>query len=111
MSMQSKLINAYAVSIYDAQMIEENIQSKRTTKKDYEGICFTKIYVFGKVLHQGNITVKIGNTIGHKVEEQAIHKNRLIIGKSILFKHYGVSKGYLQVFLNGKLKDSKTFIR
>lgn len=108
---QTKLINGYAVSIYDEKMIEENIQSKRNTKKDYNGICYTKVYIFGKILHQGHTKVKIGNAIGHKIKEEVIHKNRLIIGKMITFKHYGVSKGYLEVYFNDKLLDSKTLIQ
>ena len=110
-AMPSKLVNAYAVAIYDKHHIEENIQSKRKTKKDYNGVCYTKVYIFGKVLHQMNIKVKIGQTLGHQIKIQPIHKNRLLIGKAITFKHYGVSKGYLEVYVNGKLKDGKTFVQ
>lgn len=107
----SKIINGYAVSIYDEKMVEENIQAKRKSKKDYQGICYTKVYIFGKVLNNGNTKVMIGNSIGHKIKENPIHKNRLIIGKEIIFKHYTVSKGYLKLYFDGKLLDTKTYIK
>ena len=90
-SYSTKILNGYAVSIYNEQKIEENIQAKRKTSKDYNGICYSKVYIFGKILN-GNVKVMIGKSIGHKVQQRSIQKNRLIVGKEIIFKHYGVKK-------------------
>lgn len=106
----TKVVNGYAVSVYDENKIEENIQAKRTTQKDYNGICYSKIYIFGKIL-DGHTKVLIGKSLGHKVEEHAIHKNHLIVGKEMIFKHYGVTKGYFHVYFNNDLLDMKTFVK
>lgn len=109
-SYTTKILNGYAVSIYDEQKVEENIQSKRKTSKDYNGICYTKVYIFGKILN-GNVKVMIGKSIGHKITQRAIHKNRLLVGKEVIFKHYGVSKGYFKVYFNDDLLDTKTYVK
>ena len=106
----TKIINGYAVSIYDEKGIEENIQAKRKTDKDYNGICYTKVYIFGKIF-DGHTKVMIGQSVGVKVKENPIFKHRLLIGKEVIFKHYGVTKGYFHVYFNNDLLDMKTFVQ
>lgn len=106
----SNVINAYAVSIYDKNFKEEDIKSKRKTNKDYQNICYTKIYVLGKLFNE-DIKVEIGTSRGHIFKERSIAKNGRIIGKEIIFKHYGVSKGYIKVFTSRKTFDMKVFVK
>jgi hypothetical protein len=106
----SNVINAYAVSIMDEQFNEENVQAKRKSDKDYNGVCYSKIYIFGNYFHE-KPSVRIGNSIGHIYKEKIITKNGYNIGKEIIFKHYTVTKGYFQVRFGNKLYDSKVFIK
>ena len=106
----SNVINGYAVSIYDKNLIEENIQAIRKTKKNYNGLVYVKVYIFGKLFHE-NPKVKIGNSIGHIIKERSIVKNRKIIGKEITYKHHAVSKGYLELSYSKKILDTKVFVK
>ena len=109
-SYSSNVINGYAVSIYDKNLLEEDIRAKRKTDKDYNGECYTKIYIFGNLFHE-KPRVKIGSSIGHLIKERSIVKNGQIIGKEITYKHHAVSKGYLEVYYSKKLLDTKVFVK
>lgn len=106
----SNVINAYAVSIMDENFIEENVQAKRKTSKDYNGLCYSKIYIFGNYFHE-TPSVKIGNSIGSVYKERTIVKNGLNIGKEIIFRHLTITKGYFQVRFGNKLLDGKVFVK
>ncbi len=106
----SNVINGYAVAMLDMRMVEENIQAKRKTDKDYNGYCFSKIYLFGKLFHE-KPKVKIGNSIGHIIKERLIIKNGVAIGKEYIFQHMTVTKGYLELSYSGKILDSKVFVK
>lgn len=106
----SHVINAYAVSVYDKDMHEENIQGKRQTSKDYNGVVYSKIYVFGTLL-QARVHVKIGNSIGSEIDQRAIVKNNLHIGNELIFKHSTVKSGYLEVSVDNKIFDQSLYVK
>lgn len=110
MGYSSHAINAYAVAIYNEFMKEEPLQGIHTTIKDYNGIVYTKIYAFGTFLHD-KPHVKIGNSKGSLERENPIIKNGLIIGYEMLFKHFTVQSGYLEVYIGEKLFDRSVYVK
>ncbi len=103
---------AFAFAIYDENGKSENIQNINTTKYDYEGICYTKIVVFGKMLHNKKIDVLIGNSIGTLVDKKPITDIRkIVIAYEYTFKHLTVTNGLLQVKIDNKLYDSRVFVK
>jgi hypothetical protein len=105
----SKAVNAYAVSIFDENKQEEKIQGIHKTTHDYNGVVYTKIYAFGTFLHD-QPNVNIGNSKGELVEQKPIVKNNLLIGYEMLFKHYTVQSGYLEVYIGQKLFNRSVFV-
>lgn len=107
----SKVSAAYGIGIFDKNGNGENIQHVRNSKNDYNGECYSKIVVFGK-LFTSSPDVRIGNSKGHFVKKIAIYnKQNIKIAEEMTFKHYNVSKGYLQIKINNKLFDTKVFIK
>ncbi|GGD32131.1 hypothetical protein GCM10012288_02580 [Malaciobacter pacificus] len=106
-----KIDKAVAVGIFDENGNGENIQHLRETKNDYNGLCYSKIVVFGNYQNQ-KIDVKIGKSIGHKIKSIPIYsKNKTKIGEEISFKHYNITKGYFEVKIENKLFDTKVFVK
>lgn len=107
----SKVSNSYAIGIFDEQGQGENVQHTRKTKNDYNGTCFSKIVVFGRLLGQ-TPDVRIGSSKGHFVKSIPIYnKKKIKIANELTFKHYAVSKGYFEVRISGKLYDGKVFVK
>lgn len=106
----SKALNAYAVSLYDENMKEENIQGLQKTKHDYNGITYTKIYAFGQFF-QEQPHVQIGNSKGKLIDKRPIVKNGLTIGSEMIFKHFTVRSGYLEVYIGKKLFDRSLYVK
>jgi len=107
----SKIYNAYAIGIFDENGNGENIQKKRKSTHDYNGICFSKIFVNSKY-NKNPPKVLIGNSIGHFQSSKSIYnKKRLKIGEVLTFKHYNVKEGYLKVIIKNNIYDMKTFIK
>lgn len=102
---------AYAIGIFDKNGNGENIQHVRRTVNDYNGECYTKIVVFGRLL--GEIPkVTIGTSIGHFVKSIPVYnKRKFKIAEEITFKHYGIRKGYFEVRIGGKLFDTKVYVK
>lgn len=107
----SKVSNSYAIGIFDENGKGENIQHVRTTKHDYNGTIYSKIVVFGRLLGE-TPDVKIGSSKGHLVKSIPIFNAKKIkIANELTFKHYAVSKGYIEVRISQKLFDSKVFVK
>ena len=107
----AKIKTAHAIGIFHKNGTGENIQHLRKTKDDYNGICYSKIVVFGN-LHNIKTSVNIGTSIGTLVKTIPIYnKQKIKIAEEQTFKHYGVTKGYIQVKVNNKLYDSKVFVK
>lgn len=110
MGYSSNPINAYAVSVYDEHMTEENIQGKQKTSNDYSGIVYTKIYAFGTFLEE-NVYVRIGNSRGSEIKRVPIVKNHIQIGYELIYKHTTVQNGYLEVYIGKKLYDRSLYVK
>jgi len=107
----SKIQASYAIGIFDEYGNGENIQHKKITLEDYNGIAYSKIVIFGTFFNS-NIQVKIGDSKGHFVKSISIYNNRKIkIGEELTFKHLNIKKGYFEVKIDGKLYDSKVFVK
>lgn len=107
----SNIQKAVAIGIFDEKGNGENIQHLRKSKYDYNGTCFSKIAIFGR-LGNSNLQVKIGNSIGHIIKSTPIYnKKNILIGKELTFKHFKISKGYFEIKINNKVFDTKVFIK
>jgi len=107
----SKVTAGYAIGIFDASGNGENVQHVKKTKANYNGTCFTKVFIVGKFYNIKPV-VKIGNSIGHHQSSKPIYGNRkLKIGEVLLFKHYNVTKGHIKVMFKNKLFDSKVYVK
>ncbi|XPV68081.1 MAG: hypothetical protein ACNI25_12310 [Halarcobacter sp.] len=107
----SKIKGIYAIGVFDQNKNGENVQHVLKTKNDYNGSCYTKIFILGV---PSNITpqVKIGKSRGHYQSRISIfNRKKIKIGEELLYKHYKVTKGYIEVKLNGKLYDTKVFVK
>lgn len=110
-SYSSHVKQARAIGIFDENGNGENIQRSRKTKNDYNGTCFVKVFVEGKLLNQ-KPQVKIGNSLGHFQKSKPIYDNRKIqIGKVYLYKHYNVKSGYIDVKIGNRYFDRKVFVK
>lgn len=107
----SNVTNAYAIGVFDEKGNGENIQHVRKTKNDYNGTCYSKIVVFGRLLAQ-TPDVRIGTSKGHFVKSSPVYnKKKIKIAQELTFKHYGVTKGYFEVRISNRLYDGKVFVK
>lgn len=107
----SKIQAAYAIGVFDKFGNGENIQHKRTTNKDYNNETFSKIVIFGNFFNS-NIQVKIGDSRGHFIKSISIYNsNKIKIAEELTFRHLNVTKGYFEVKIDGKIYDSKVFVK
>jgi hypothetical protein len=110
-SFDSNIKAAYAIGIFDQNENGENIQHKKYTDNDYNGICFSKIAIFGDS-NNSKIEVKIGNSLGYFINSISIYnKYKIKIGEELTFKHFNISKGYFEVKIDGKIYDTKVFVK
>lgn len=111
-SFDSNIQGAYAVGIFHENGSGENIQHKRITEQNYNGTCFSKIVIFGKYGNHSKIEVKIGDSLGYYQSKiPIINEFKIKIGDELTFKHYNISKGYFQIYINNKLYDTKVLIK
>lgn len=101
----------YAIGIFDKNGKGENIQHLLKTQNNYNNTCFTKIFIIGKSFNKIP-QVSIGTSKGHYQKRVSIYNSKKIkIGEELLFKHYKVTKGYIQIKLEGKIYDTKVFVK
>ena len=107
----SKIQAAYAIGIFDKNGKGENIQGLKTTKNDYNNICFSKIVVFG-IFNIKDVKVNIGTSLGHFTKSRSIYnKQKIKIAQELTFKHFNIKKGYFELRINNKLYDTKVFVK
>jgi hypothetical protein len=110
-SAQSNVTGAYAIGIFDSGGNGENIQHAKKTKNDYNGTCYSKIFVVGSYYNIKPV-VNIGNSRGHYQSSKPIYnKIKIKIGEVLLYKHFNVKKGYMEVRFKNRLYDSKVFVK
>lgn len=107
----SKIQASYAIGIFNENGNGENIQHKKITSNDYNGICYSKIVIFGN-LKNSKVEVKIGNSLGYYENSISVYNNQKIkIGEELTFKHYNIQKGYFEIKIDDKLYDTKVFVK
>ena len=63
-SMPSDIQASYAIGVFHENGMGEKVQNKKITEDNYEGTCFSKIVVLGKI-QDNNIQVRIGDSLGY----------------------------------------------
>ena len=110
-ALSNEVKEAFAIGVFHSNGEGENVQHKKITNGDYNGDCFSKIAVLGKIDNK-DIQVRIGDSVGYFVNSIPIFNFQNIkIGTEITFQHYNVSKGYFEVKIDGRILDSKVFVK
>ncbi len=110
-ALSNDIKEAYAIAVFHGNGDGENVQHKKITDSDYNGDCFSKIAVLGKIKNN-DIQVRIGDSVGYFVNSIPIFNVQNIkIGTEITFRHYNVSKGYFEVKVDGRIIDSKVYVK
>lgn len=111
LALSNDIQEAYAIAVFHSNGEGENVQHKKITNADYNGDCFSKIAVLGRIDNK-DIQVRIGDSVGYFVNSIPIFNIQNIkIGTEITFQHYNVSKGYFEVKIDGRILDSKVFVK
>ncbi len=103
----------YAIGIFNASGNGENVQHLKKTKADYNGICYTKVFVVGNAFNT-KPEVRIGNSIGTYQSTKPIYSNntkKIKIGEVMVFKHFNVTKGLIKVSFKNRVFDSKVYVK
>ena len=102
---------SYAIGVFHEDGSGEKVQNKKITEDNYEGTCFSKIVILVKSQNK-NIQVRIGSSLGYIQNSAPVYNVQNIkIGEELTFMHYNVSKGYFEVKIDGKIYDSKVFVK
>ena len=109
--MPSDIQASYAIGVFHENGMGEKVQNKKITEDNYEGTCFSKIVVLGKI-QDNNIQVRIGDSLGYMENTTNVYNIQNIkIGTEITFRHYNVSNGYFEVKIDGRIYDYKVFVK
>ena len=108
----SDIQKAFLVAVYDKNRVE-NVQHKIKTDFQYRGEVFFKVAIIGNYNKNVNVTTKINNSNGKLIHTETLYNNltKKIYGYELTFKHLDVQKGYFEVFVDGKLYDTKVFVK
>lgn len=103
---------AFLVAVYDENRVE-NVQHKIKTDFQYRGEVFFKVAIIGNYNKNVNVITKINNSNGKLINTQELYNNltKKIYGYELTFRHLDVEKGYFEVFIDGKLYDTKVFVK
>lgn len=103
---------AFAVGVFHSSGSGEKVQNKKTTEDNYTGTCFSKIAILGKLGNNKNIKVRIGDSIGSFQTKSPIYNAKnILIGYELTFIHDSVTSGILEVSIDGRIYDSKVFVK
>ena len=102
---------AFLVSIFSNNI--ENVQHKTKTSYEHRGEVLFKVALIGEYNKNTNITTKINSSNGKLVKSEALYNNlsKKIYGHELTFKHFVEEKGYFEVFIDGKIYDTKVFVK
>ena len=108
----SDIQKAFLVAVYDQNRVE-NVQHKIKTDFQYRGEVFFKVAIIGNYNKNVNVITKINNSNGKLINTQELYNNltKKIYGYELTFRHLDVEKGYFEVFIDGKLYDTKVFVK
>lgn len=110
-ALSSDIQKAIATGVFHENGTGEKIQHLKTTDENYEGTCYSKIAVLGKIEHK-NIKVRIGDSLGYFQNSIPIYNiQNILIGYELTFIHYNVTKGLFEVSIDGRIYDSKVYVK
>ena len=110
-ALSSDIKEALAVGVFHENGAGEKVQRKKITDENYDGICFSKIVVIGKIENK-NIKVRIGESLGYIQNSIPVYNvQNILIGEEITFLHNNVTKGLIEVSIDGRIYDSKVFLK
>ena len=110
-ALSSDIKEALAVGVFHENGAGEKIQHKKITDENYNGTCFSKVAVLGKMGNK-DIKVKIGSSLGYfQAKAPIFNIKNILIGYELTFIHYDVTSGILQVSIDGRIYDSKVFVK
>ena len=103
---------AFLVAVYDENRVE-NVQHKIKTDLQYRGEAFFKVAIMGNYNKNVNVITKINSSNGKLINTETLYNNltKKIYGYELTFRHLDVQKGYFEVFIDGKLYDTKVFVK
>ena len=102
---------SFAIGVFRENGAGEKVQHKKITDENYDGTCFSKVAVLGKMGNK-NIKVKIGSSLGYfQAKAPIFNIKNILIGYELTFIHYNVTSGILQVSIDGRIYDSKLFVK
>ena len=103
---------AFLVAVYDENRVE-NVQHKIKTDFQYRGEVFFKVAIIGNYNKNVNVITKINSSKGKLINTETLYNNltKKIYGYELTFRHLDVQKGYFEVFIDGKLYDTKVFVK
>ena len=108
----SDIQKAFLVAVYDENRVE-NVQHKIKTDFQYRGEVFFKVAIIGNYNKNVNVITKINSSNGKLINTETLYNNltKKIYGYELTFRHLDVQKGYFEVFIDGKLYDTKVFVK
>ena len=108
----SDIQKAFLVAVYDKNRVE-NVQHKIKTDFQYRGEVFFKVAIIGNYNKNVNVITKINSSNGKLINTETLYNNltKKIYGYELTFRHLDVQKGYFEVFIDGKLYDTKVFVK
>jgi hypothetical protein len=110
-ALSSDIKEALAVGVFHENGAGEKVQRKKITDENYNGTCFSKIVVLGKIENK-NIKVRIGDSLGYIQNTAPVYNvQKILIGHEITFLHYNITQGLFEVSIDGKIYDSKVFVK
>ena len=109
----NEIQKAFLVAIISNDGKIENVQHKTSTNNSYTGDIFSKVAIIGNYNKNTNIVVKINHSIGKLIQKEPLYNNinKKIYGYELSFKHLDIKKGYFEIFIDGKLYDTKVFVK
>lgn len=103
---------AFAVGIFHSNGSGEKVQNKKITEDNYDGTCYSKIAILGKLGNHLNIKIRIGSSIGtYQIKSPIYNAKNILIGYELTFLHEDVTSGILEVSIDGRIYDSKLFVK
>ena len=89
------------------------IELKIKTDFQYRGEAFFKVAIIGNYNKNVNVITKINSSNGKLINTETLYNNltKKIYGYELTFRHLDVQKGYFEVFIDGKLYDTKVFVK
>ncbi|WP_418180141.1 hypothetical protein ACNSOL_08000 [Aliarcobacter lanthieri] len=112
----SEIQKAFLVALFTSDGKGENLQHKINTNFSYinKGEIISKVAIIGNYTKNTKVIAKLSGIEGKLVDEYILYNNlnKKAFGIELTFKHENIpNKGYFEVFVDGKLFDTKVFVK